>query len=146
MRCSILSTRWNSFVQPAASGESKRRRSATGGATGGIAAEKAFVISYSASPLFVVSTLANPPLWPRPIRSVLYPSRAHSSTLFSFARSTPRIHRRRSYLSRDNYRGGQVDSIQSVSRRDSFRFEDCEVLLDRRVLGPGFEAIVPREN
>lgn len=40
-----------------------------------------------------------------------------------------------------------MDSIQSVSRRDSFRFEECgEVLLDRRALGPGFEAIVPREN
>lgn len=44
MRCSILSTRWNSFVQPAAIVAVNRGRSATGGAT--IAAEQAFVISY----------------------------------------------------------------------------------------------------
>lgn len=126
------------------SGESKRRgRSATGGVTGGIAAEEAFVISYSLSALCCLDPRQSPVMAPTDsFRSVSLPR----PLLFSFARSTPRIHRRRSYLSRDNYRGGQVDSIQSVSRRDSFRFEDCEVLLDRRVLGPGFEAIVPREN
>lgn len=138
--------RWNSFVQPGAIvAWIERGFVEDGSATGGARMEsrrrdlcnKLRSPATAASPLFVVPTLANPSryalssdrfvpfriprFFPRPLP--LFPSSP---------RFTPRIQRRCSYLSRDNYRGGQVDSIQSVSRRDSFRFEDCEVAWSTR--------------